>query len=64
MAAADFSVTKFKANLKHGGARPSLFKVIFSYPIGIAKPTPPDQASFLVKTTTIPALSILGIQPS
>ena len=58
MAAADFSVTKFKSNLKHGGARPSLFKVIFSYPIGIAKPTPPDQASFLVKTATIPASTI------
>ena len=58
MAAADFSVTKFKANLKHGGARPSLFRVIFNYPSGIAKPTPPDQASFLVKTATIPASTI------
>ena len=59
MAAADFSVTKFKANLKHGGARPSLFKVIFYYPSGITtRPNPPDQASFLVKTATIPASTV------
>ena len=58
MAASDFSVTKFKSNLRHGGARPSLCRVIFSYPTGISKPTPPDQASFLVKTATIPASTI------
>ena len=56
MAASDFSVTKFKAGLKHGGARPSLFKVIFDYPSGI--PDPPTKASFLVKTATIPASTI------
>ena len=56
MAAADFSVTKFKSSLKHGGARPSLFKVIFDYPSGI--PDPPTKASFLVKATTIPASTI------
>ena len=56
MAALDFSVTKFKAGLKHGGARPSLFKVIFDYPSGI--PDPPTKASFLVKATTIPASTI------
>ena len=56
MAAADFSVTKFKASLKHGGARPSLFKVIFDYPSGITEP--PTKASFLVKATTIPASTI------
>ena len=58
MAATDFAVTKFKSNLKHGGARPSLFRVIFNYPTGISKPTPPEQASFLVKTATIPASTI------
>ena len=56
MAAVDFSITKFKAGLKHGGARPSLFKVIFDYPSGIT--TPPTKASFLVKATTIPASTI------
>jgi len=56
MAASDFAVTKFKASLKHGGARPSLFKVIFDYPSGI--PNPPTRASFLVKSTTIPASTI------
>ena len=56
MAAADFSVTKFKTSLQHGGARPSLFKVIFDYPSGI--PDPPTKASFLVKATTIPASTI------
>ena len=56
MAAADFSVTKFKSSLIQGGARPSLFKVIFDYPSGI--PDPPTKASFLVKATTIPASTI------
>ena len=56
MAAVDFSITKFKASLQHGGARPSLFKVIFDYPSGI--PDPPIKASFLVKATTIPASTI------
>ena len=56
MAASDFNVNKFKASLKQGGARPSLFKVIFDYPSGI--PEPPTRASFLVKATTIPASTI------
>jgi len=56
MAASDFNVNKFKASLKQGGARPSLFKVIFDYPSGI--PDPPTKASFLVKATTIPASTI------
>ena len=56
MATADFSITNFKANLKQGGARPSLFKVEFQYPSGI--PTPPTKAEFLVKSTTIPASTI------
>ena len=53
-----FSVTEFKSNLKQGGARPSLFNVEFQYPSGIIKPNPPNQASFLVKATTIPASTI------
>ena len=56
MAASDFNVNKFKSSLKHGGARPSLFKVIFDYPSAI--PDPPTRASFLVKATTIPASTI------
>jgi hypothetical protein len=56
MAASDFNVTKFKSNLKQGGARPSLFRVIFDYPTNI--PDPPTKASFLVKATTIPASTI------
>ncbi len=56
MAASDFNVNKFKASLKQGGARPSLFKVIFDYPSAI--PDPPTRASFLVKATTIPASTI------
>ena len=54
-----FAVTEFKSNLKQGGARPSLFNVEFQYPSGIStRPSPPDQASFLVKATTIPASTI------
>ncbi len=56
MAIADFSITNFKANLKQGGARPSLFRVIFDYPTNI--PDPPTRANFLVKATTIPASTI------
>ena len=51
-----FSVTEFKSNLKQGGARPSLFKVVFDYPSVIT--TPPTLAKFLVKATTIPASTI------
>ena len=51
-----FSVTEFKSNLKQGGARPSLFKVVFDYPSVIT--TPPTRAEFLVKSTTIPASTI------
>ena len=51
-----FAVTKFKTNLKQGGARPALFKVEFQYPNGI--PTPSTKAEFLVKSTTIPASTI------
>ena len=54
-----FSVTEFKSNLKQGGARPSLFKVEFQYPSKVfPKPNPLNQASFLVKATTIPASTI------
>ena len=56
MAIADFSISKFKTNLKQGGARPSLFNVEFQYPSGIT--TPPTKAEFLVKSTTIPASTI------
>ena len=51
-----FSVTEFKSNLQQGGARPSLFKVDFTYPSGIT--TPPTRSEFLVKATTIPASTI------
>ena len=51
-----FAISEFKSNLKHGGARPSLFKVEFQYPSGIT--TPPTKAEFLVKSTTIPASTI------
>ena len=54
-----FAVTEFKSNLKQGGSRPSLFNVEFQYPSGIsARPSPPNRASFLVKSTTIPASTI------
>ena len=57
MAASDFAVTKFKAGLQHGGARPSLFKVIFDYPSGISLGNTAS-ASFLVRATTIPASTV------
>ena len=56
MAIADFSISKFKSNLKQGGARPSLFKVDFLYPSGIKPPS--TRSEFLVKATTIPASTI------
>ena len=51
-----FQLSDFKSGLKQGGARPSLFRVIFDYPSGITNP--PTRASFLVKSTTIPASTI------
>ena len=51
-----FAVSEFKSNLKQGGARPSLFKVLFQYPSRIT--TPPTKSEFLVKATTIPASTI------
>jgi hypothetical protein len=51
-----FAISEFKSNLKQGGARPSLFKVLFQYPSRIT--TPPTKAEFLVKATTIPASTI------
>ena len=51
-----FSVTEFKAGLKQGGARPSLFKVELQYPTGVT--SPPTKAEFLIKGTTIPASNI------
>ena len=54
-----FAVSEFKTNLKQGGARPSLFNVEFQYPSTLTtRPNPPNQASFLVKSTTIPASTI------
>ena len=54
-----FQLSEFKTNLKQGGARPSLFKVEFQYPSNVLPlPSPPNQASFLVKTATIPASTI------
>ena len=55
-----FAVTEFKSALKQGGARSSLFNVEFQYPRTLtARPNPPNQASFLVKATTIPASTCL-----
>ena len=52
-----FNLSDFKSKtLRHGGARPSLFRVIFDYPNLITDP--PTKASFLVKSTTIPASTI------
>ena len=52
-----FSVTDFKANLKQGGARPSLFMVELSYPPQhVALPATPSR--FLIKGASIPASTI------
>ena len=51
-----FSVTDFKANLKQGGARPSLFIVELYYPAAVDPPTTPSK--FLVKGASIPASTV------
>ena len=54
-----FAVSEFKSALKQGGARPSLFNVEFQYPSTLTTlPNPINQATFLVKATTIPASTI------
>ena len=51
-----FNVTKFKTSLAQGGARPSLFSVVFDYPTGITES--PTKASFLTRAASIPASTI------
>ena len=51
-----FAVTDFKANLKQGGARPSLFMVELYYPAAVDPP--PTPSKFLVKGASIPASTI------
>ena len=51
-----FSVDKFKASLAQGGARPSLFSVLFDYPSVIAEP--PTKATFLARAASIPASTV------
>ena len=53
-----FAVNEFKANLKQGGARPSLFSVELLFPSAIANPPSPGISNFLVKGTTIPASTV------
>ena len=57
MAIADFSISKFKSNLKQGGARPALFTVVLRYPTGVNTTTIP-KSQFLVKGASIPASTI------
>ena len=53
-----FAVTDFKANLKQGGARPSLFSVELLFPPKIANPPASGISNFLVKGASIPASTI------
>ena len=53
-----FAVTDFKANLKQGGARPSLFSVELLFPSEIANPPSNGNSNFLVKGASIPASTI------
>ena len=57
MAIADFSISKFKSNLKQGGARPALFTVELKYPTAV-KQDKTIPSRFLVKGTSIPASTI------
>jgi len=52
-----FAVTDFKANLKQGGARPSLFMVELFYPQPLVAP-PATPSKFLVKGASIPASTV------
>jgi len=53
-----FAVTDFKANLKQGGARPSLFSVELLFPPEIANRPTPGNSNFLVKGASIPASTV------
>ena len=57
MAIADFSISKFKSNLKQGGARPALFTVELKYPTAV-KQDKTIPSRFLVKGASIPASTI------
>ena len=53
-----FAVTDFKANLKQGGARPSLFSVELLFPSEIANKPSSGNSNFLVKGASIPTSTI------
>lgn len=54
------NVYKFRSQLKDGGARPNLFRVIMNFPSWVSGPT--EQASFLVKTAQFPASTVGKIE--
>ena len=58
MAAANFSITNFKANLKGGGARPSLFTVDIDAALTQLGIAPPASSKFLIKGASIPTSTI------
>ncbi len=58
MAAANFSITNFKANLTGGGARPSLFTVDIDAALTQLGIKPPISSNFLIKGASIPTSTI------
>lgn len=48
------SITDFKEQLKGGGARPNLFRVILTFPAGVPG-VDIENASFMVKAASLPA---------
>ena len=52
----NFNLDKFKSSFAQGGARPSLFSVLFDYPTVISNP--PTKATFLARAASIPASTV------
>lgn len=52
------SVNDFIANFQGGGARPNLYDVTLTFPIGIASPNTSRKASFLCKAAALPSSSV------
>ena len=51
-------VNQFKSKLKGGGARPNLFRVVLTFPLGIASASTMEKVAFLCKATHLPGENI------
>jgi hypothetical protein len=62
MSAISPSVTEFIANFQGGGARPNLYNVILTFPLGIGSAQESRKASFTCRSASLPASNMGLVQ--